>query len=274
MAAQFALGPELLFSNAAWQSVERSQLATRNLRFAIRMFSPCAKERRTASLSSLLLASLLILPGTASATGFAPGSVAIQASPGASTANQADNDVRELNLGKPIERELAGGEHHAYQVSLKSGRFLHAFVEPHCVPMTVKLSGPDNAKLTLSLVDQQGRPQDGFLQLQDIYNLNLPADLVVLSACETGLGKEIRGEGLMGLTRGFMYAGASRVIASLWKVDDVATAELMERLYHDMLTNGLQPAAALRQSQIEMWEQKRWQSPYYWAAFVIQGEWK
>lgn len=133
---------------------------------------------------------------------------------------------------------------------------------------------PELSGLVLSLVDQQGRPQDGFLQLQDIYNLNLPADLVVLSACETALGKEIGGEGLMGVTRGFMYAGASRVIASLWKVDDVATAALMERLYHGMLKEGLQPAAALRQSQIEMWKQKRWDSPYYWAAFVIQGEWR
>ena len=130
---------------------------------------------------------------------------------------------------------------------------------------------PELSGLVLSLVDEQGRPQDGFLQLQDIYNLNLPADLVVLSACETGLGKEIRGEGLMGLTRGFMYVGASRVIASLWKVDDVATAELMERLYYGMLTEGLRPAAALRQSQIEMWKQKRWDSPYYWAAFRHSG---
>ena len=81
---------------------------------------------------------------------------------------------------------------------------------------------PELSGLVLSLVDERGRLQDGFLQLQDIYNLNLPADLVVLSACETALGKEIRGEGLMGLTRGFMYAGAGRVIASLWKVDDVA----------------------------------------------------
>jgi CHAT domain-containing protein len=133
---------------------------------------------------------------------------------------------------------------------------------------------PELSGLVLSLFDQQGRPQDGFLQLQDIYNLKFPADLVVLSACETGLGKEVRGEGLMGLTRGFMYAGASRVIASLWKVDDVATADLMERLYHGMLTEGLPPAAALRQSQIEMWKQKRWDTPYYWAAFVIQGEWR
>lgn len=133
---------------------------------------------------------------------------------------------------------------------------------------------PELSGLVLSLVDEQGRPQDGFLQLQDIYNLNLPADLVVLSACETALGKEVRGEGLMGLTRGFMYAGASRVIASVWKVDDVATAALMKRMYHAILTEGLSPAAALRQSQIAMWKQQPWQSPYYWAAFVIQGEWR
>ena len=107
-----------------------------------------------------------------------------------------------------------------------------------------------------------------------MYNLTLPADLVVLSACETGLGKQIAGEGLVGLTRGFMYAGASRVVASLWKVDDVATAELMGRFYRGMLKEGLRPAAALRQAQMEMQAQKRWADPYYWAAFTIQGEWK
>jgi len=97
---------------------------------------------------------------------------------------------------------------------------------------------------------------------------------VVLSACQTGLGKEIRGEGLVGLTRGFMYAGARRVVASLWKVDDVATAVLMERFYKGMLMENLRPAAALRRAQVEMWKQRRWASPYYWAAFTLQGEWK
>jgi len=96
----------------------------------------------------------------------------------------------------------------------------------------------------------------------------------VLSACETGLGKDIRGEGLIGLTRGFMYAGASRVVASLWNVDDVATAELMGRFYKGMEKDGLRPAAALRQAQIQMWKQKDWSAPYYWAAFQVQGEWK
>jgi CHAT domain-containing protein len=100
---------------------------------------------------------------------------------------------------------------------------------------------PELSGLVLSLVDPQGQPQEGFLRLHDIYNLKLGADLVVLSACQTALGKDIRGEGLIGLTRGFMYAGAPRVVASLWEVDDRATAELMKRLYEGMLVRGLTP---------------------------------
>lgn len=133
---------------------------------------------------------------------------------------------------------------------------------------------PELSGLVFSLIDQKGKPQNGFVTLQDIYNLDLPSDLVVLSACETALGKEIKGEGLVGLTRGFMYAGAPRVVASVWKVDDVATAELMGQFYRAMLQNGLRPAAALRQAQNWMWGQNRWSDPYYWAGFIIQGEWK
>jgi len=133
---------------------------------------------------------------------------------------------------------------------------------------------PELSGIVLSLVNERGEPEDGFLRLNEIYNLNLPVDLVVLSACQTGLGKEIRGEGLVGLTRGFMYAGAPRVVASLWKVDDAATAELMKRFYQRMLKDDLRPAAALRAAKIEMWKQKRWNAPFYWAAFELQGEWK
>ena len=133
---------------------------------------------------------------------------------------------------------------------------------------------PELSAIVLSLVDEQGQPQDGFMRLREIYNLNLPAELVMLSACQTGLGKEIRGEGLVGLTRGFMYAGAARVGTSLWKVDDAATAELMSHFYLAVLKDGKTPAAALRHAQMKMWPQKRWQSPYYWAAFVLQGDWK
>jgi CHAT domain-containing protein/tetratricopeptide (TPR) repeat protein len=134
---------------------------------------------------------------------------------------------------------------------------------------------PELSGIVLSLVDKEGHQQDGFLRLQDIYNLKLPAELVVLSACQTGLGKEIKGEGLIGLTRGFMYAGAPRVVASLWKVDDRATSELMKRFYQGMLgPEALRPAAALRQAQLSIWKEKQWREPYYWAAFVLQGEWK
>lgn len=133
---------------------------------------------------------------------------------------------------------------------------------------------PELSGIVLSLVDERGEPQDGFLRLHEIYNLKLPAELVVLSACQTALGKEIKGEGLVGLTRGFMYAGAPRVVASLWKVDDGATEELMRRFYGAMLTDKLRPAAALRRAQIEMAKQKARGKPYYWAAFVLQGEWK
>ena len=132
---------------------------------------------------------------------------------------------------------------------------------------------PELSGVVLSLYDEQGRfHEDGFLRLGDIFGLSLPVDLVVLSACRTGLGKEFRGEGLIGLTRGFMYAGAPRVIASLWKVDDDATAELMKRFYQKMLKEGMTPASALRAAQASMLAQKRWGNPYYWAGFVLQGE--
>jgi CHAT domain-containing protein len=133
---------------------------------------------------------------------------------------------------------------------------------------------PDLSGLVFSLVDETGKPQDGFMRLHEIYNLKLSADLVVLSACQTGLGKEIKGEGLVGLARGFMYAGAPRVVASLWPVNDAATAELMKRFYSGMLKNGLRPAAALRAAQLEMMKLPAWRSPYFWGAFVLQGEWK
>jgi CHAT domain-containing protein/Tfp pilus assembly protein PilF len=133
---------------------------------------------------------------------------------------------------------------------------------------------PDLSGIVLSLVNEKGEPVNGFLRLNEIYDMKLNADLVVLSACQTALGKEVRGEGLIGLTRGFMYAGSPRVVASLWKVDDVATAELMKIFYQKMLKEKMRPAAALREAKIAMMKQKRWNSPYYWAAFELQGEWR
>ena len=137
----------------------------------------------------------------------------------------------------------------------------------------VNSAHPELSGLVLSLVDEHGKQQNGFLDLQDIYSLNLSAELVVLSACKTALGRDIQGEGLVGITRGFMHAGTPRVLATLWEVDDAASAQLMARFYRGMLKDGLRPAAALRQAQIETWRQKRWKAPYYWAGFVMQGDW-
>jgi CHAT domain-containing protein/Tfp pilus assembly protein PilF len=133
---------------------------------------------------------------------------------------------------------------------------------------------PELSGLVLSLVDEKGQSRKGLLLLSDIYRLELHADLVVLSACQTALGKEIRGEGLIGLTRGFMHAGAARVLASLWSVEDRATSELMQRFYRGMLKEGQRPAAALRQAQLAMLGEKRSAQPYFWAGFTLQGDWQ
>jgi CHAT domain-containing protein len=133
---------------------------------------------------------------------------------------------------------------------------------------------PELSGIVLSLVSPDGRPQDGFLRLHDIYNMRLGADLVVLSACQTALGRDVRGEGLVGLTRGFMYAGAPRVVASLWDVRDEQTADLMTRFYQSVLKDGLRPAAALRAAQLAMLKDPARRAPAYWAGFVLQGEWR
>jgi CHAT domain-containing protein len=135
-------------------------------------------------------------------------------------------------------------------------------------------SRPELSGLVLSLVDRQGQPREGFLHAAEIADLDLAADLVVLSACETALGKEIRGEGVVGLTRSFMAAGAERVLVSLWRVEDRATAELMRRFYQALLAEGASPAAALRQAQMALRETPAWSAPYFWAGFVLQGDWR
>ncbi len=134
---------------------------------------------------------------------------------------------------------------------------------------------PGGGQLVLAQVDPRGRPEpNGFLHLADIYELDLRANLVVLSACQSALGREVRGEGMMGMTRGFFYAGAERVLVSLWNVNDRVTVELMRRFYHGILAEGLSPAAALRAAQDAIRRQERWRAPYYWAGFTLQGEWR
>ncbi len=110
--------------------------------------------------------------------------------------------------------------------------------------------------------------------MHELFNQDYPADLLVLSACKTGLGKEVKGEGLVGLTRGMMYAGAERVVLSLWNVNDKATSKLMQKFYQEMLQSGKSPAAALRAAQLKMWQDSNSRNPYNWAAFTLQGEWR
>ena len=132
---------------------------------------------------------------------------------------------------------------------------------------------PELSGIALSMLDRQGKPQDGFLRAHEIFNLKLDSELVVLSGCRTGLGKEVKGEGLYGMTRGFMYAGSKRVVVSMWDVQDQATARLMSDFYRGILgPKRLVAGAALRAAQIATWRDPRWQAPYYWAAFVLQGE--
>ena len=186
------------------------------------------------------------------------------------TRQEADQILAEAPRGKNLRavdfranRAIATGS------ELSNYRYVHFATHGY-----IDSERPDLSAIVLSLVDEEGKPEDGFLRAHEIYNLYLPAELVVLSACETGLGREIKGEGLVGLTRGFMYAGARRVVVSLWNVNDKATAELMARFYRGMLREKKTPVAALRSAQIEMSRQRQWQSPYYWSAFVLQGEWK
>ena len=133
---------------------------------------------------------------------------------------------------------------------------------------------PELSGIVLSRYDQSGRPQNGTLRLNEIYNLHLSAELVVLSACQTGLGKEVSGEGLSSITRGFMYAGSARVLVTLWPVDDLLTANLMAVFYKKMLVDMLPAASALQAAQKEMLKNSRWRSPYFWAPFVLHGEYR
>ncbi len=168
---------------------------------------------------------------------------------------------------KKVALDFESNHTAATDSSLSQYRYIH--FATHAV---VDSARPELSGIALSRFNKYGQEQESFLRLNDIFNLRLPAELVVLSGCSTGLGRELRGEGLIGLTRGFMYAGAARVMVSLWDVNDEATAEFMTRFYRAMLVQKLTPAAALKATQTSMAKDKRWSAPYYWAAFVLQGE--
>lgn len=132
---------------------------------------------------------------------------------------------------------------------------------------------PELSSLLVSRFDATGQPREGVVGLPDIFNLQLSAELVVLSACKTGLGTFVRGEGLVGLTRGFMYAGASQIVVSLWSISDQSTARLMTHFYRALLRDKRPPAAALRQAQLDMRRESRYRHPFFWAPFQVHGQW-
>jgi CHAT domain-containing protein len=131
---------------------------------------------------------------------------------------------------------------------------------------------PQFTGVVLSLVGN--KTADGFLRTDEIFNLKMRPALVMLSACETGLGKEKRGEGVIGLTRAFMYAGAPTVGVSLWSVADKSTADLMADFYKRLFAGGSHSVAAMRDAQLSMISGKKYSAPFYWAPFVLVGEWK
>ncbi|MES1244589.1 MAG: CHAT domain-containing protein [Acidobacteriota bacterium] len=184
-------------------------------------------------------------------------------------------EARKISELVPAGKRLTALRYQASRARATSGELARYRMVHFATHGLIDSRNPELSSLVLSLVNEKGKSQNGFLRLHDIYNLRLNADLVVLSACQTALGQEIRGEGLIGLTRGFMYAGTPRVLASLWSVDDRATSELMESFYKHMISGHLSPAEALRQAQIELPRRyPQWSAPYYWAGFSLQGEWR
>lgn len=167
-----------------------------------------------------------------------------------------------IALGFDADRATLGRE------PVRSAAVLHFATHAVLHPVHPELSG-----IVLSLLTRDGAAQDGFLRLNDIYNLDLSAGLVVLSACDTALGPDVKGEGLQGMARAFMYAGARRVVATLWQVDDRATAVLMDHFYTALVKEQKSPAAALRSAMQAMARDPRWSAPFYWAGFTLQGDW-
>jgi CHAT domain-containing protein/Tfp pilus assembly protein PilF len=186
------------------------------------------------------------------------------------TANEADRITKAVPDGDFFKQVgFDANRKAALDPELSNYRIIHFATHARFNETEPGLSG-----LIFSQFDDEGQSRDGFVRLHDIYDLHLPAELVVLSACDTALGEDIEGEGIVGIVRGFMYAGSKRVVASLWQVADAATSELMNRFYVEMLTNGLAPSDALRRAQLHIMNQPKWHHPFYWAAFSFQGEWR
>jgi CHAT domain-containing protein len=183
-------------------------------------------------------------------------------------ADEIERTARAAGLRTEKWLDLDASEANTRERDLKPYRILHIATHGFLDAKHPQFSG-----VVLSLVGN--KHEDGFLRTDEIFNLRLGSPLVMLSACETGLGKEKRGEGVMGLTRGFIYAGAPSVGVSLWSVDDKSTAVLMSDFYKSLLTKeSAKPTGALRTARLNMIAARTYSSPYYWAPFVMVGDWR
>jgi CHAT domain-containing protein/Tfp pilus assembly protein PilF len=209
-----------------------------------------------------------LVKAAAEDTGVASDGLYIPRLPG--TRQEAERIVAMIPAAdRRLALDFAASRDTAMSAELGQYRYVHFSTHGFLNSVHPELSG-----VVFSLVNERGEEQEGFLRAHELFNLKLPAEVVVLSACQTGMGKNIKGEGLVSLTRGFMYAGAPRVVVSLWGVSDVGTTDLMVQFYQRMLKDGMRPAAALRAAQLSLMNDKRWTSPYFWAPFTLQGEWR
>ncbi|MEP7337648.1 MAG: CHAT domain-containing protein [Acidobacteriota bacterium] len=266
--------------SASTLALVRRELAGRNLAaktvavLADPVFAAGDARVRTSSAPASPLASLVTRPaGKANPPGIAGRTtMPLQVGPVFARLRYSRQEALAITALLPDDQRLLALDFDASRATVNSGQLQHYRYVHFATHGVMNEKHPALSGLVLSLVDRQGRPQEGFLRLTDIFNLKLPAELAVLSACQTGVGQKLEGEGLLALTRGFMYAGARRVLVSLWDVNDRSTADLMADFYQQLLNNGATPAAALRTAQLAMWQRRQWQSPYFWAGFALQGE--
>ena len=186
----------------------------------------------------------------------------------------ARDEVKAVSSLLPLGEALLALDFKASRDLVTSGRLSRYRILHFATHALQRTDQAELSALVLSRFDQQGRPIDGYLRVPDLAGLDLPADLVVLSACDTALGREISGEGLVGLPQAFLTAGARRVLVSLWQVEDESTAALMAEFYRRLLIDHHSAARALREAQIAIRAQQQWRAPRYWAGFVLIGDWK
>lgn len=149
--------------------------------------------------------------------------------------------------------------------------FRYVHLSSHAI---IDTDRPELSSIVLTRIGPNGEPVDGQVRLYELYRFHVGAELVTLGACNTGVGQQMSGEGLVGLTRAFLFAGAKSVLVTLWPVEDEGTATFMEAFYSNLLTKGMKPSSALTAAQQKMRREPRWQDPYYWAGFALQGDWR